>query len=189
MPKKILFALISIFLAYRSVELVKTFLALAPEQLSWVEVTILAFLFNLFVTGVFAFIGFEFPSSRLLPDAYYFVKHPKQLKKMHTLLGVKYFRSFLLVTFWGKEKNRKKYFNGTKSGIQQFAFQTRQSEFGHLGAFIALTTIAFILASRGHVLAFTLTASINIIINFYPIVLQRVHRINIQRITNKTKSE
>ncbi len=81
MPKKILFASISIFLAYRSVELVKIFLALTPEQLSWVEVTILAFLFNLFVTGVFAFIGFEFPSSRLLPDAYYFVKHPKLVQK------------------------------------------------------------------------------------------------------------
>jgi hypothetical protein len=140
-------------------------------------------LLNLFISGIFAFTGFAYPSSRLLPDAYYTVKNPKVLTAAYNILGIKFFRSFLLMAFWGKEKNRKKYFNGTKSGIQNFDFQTRQSEFGHLGAFIVTTIVCVILLSNGHVITLLLTMALNIIANLYPIILQRMHRVKIQRLS------
>jgi hypothetical protein len=44
-----------------------------------------------------------------------------------------------------KEENRTKYFDGRKSGLANLAYQSRQSEFGHLGAFLVMTGAALIL--------------------------------------------
>ncbi|MCH6236071.1 hypothetical protein [Cognataquiflexum rubidum] len=188
MLKKIFFPLISIFLAYNTYKLILVFDTASPDRLSLLLSFILAVLLNLFISGIFAFTGFAHPSSRLLPDAYYEVKNPKALSAAYNILGIKFFRSFLLIAFWGKEKNRKKYFNGTKSGIQNFDFQTRQSEFGHLGAFIVTTIVCMILLSNGHVITLLLTMALNIISNLYPIILQRMHRVQIQRLTKYISS-
>lgn len=91
--------------------------------------------------------------------------------------------------FGAKKKIEKKYFNGTKSGIQQFDFQTRQSEFGHLGAFVAVLIVAFVLLFKGFVFIFIITTIINIISNYYPIILQRMHRLQIERITRRSQTK
>ncbi len=185
MAKKILFPLISLFLAYRSVELVRMFSTPAAEGFSILVIFLLAVALNLFITGVFAFVGFAYPSSRLLPDAYYRIGNPKALQELYRLLGLKYFRTLLLMAYWGKEKNRKRYFNGTRTGMRDFDHQTRQSEFGHLGAFVAIAIVALVLLSKGHVAASAFTTVVNVLANFYPIVLQRMHRMQIERMSNR----
>ncbi|WP_439481339.1 hypothetical protein [Cyclobacterium plantarum] len=184
MGKKIGFPLLSLFLAFRSYEMVKGLLQVSSNGLTVFQSVILAFLIPAFLTGVFAFPGFVFATSRLLPDAYYQIRNPKLLKRVYGLLGVEFFKRMLLFAFWGKEKYRKKYFDGRQSGIMQLDFQTRQSEFGHLGAFILIAFVSFLLLEKGHTLIFLMISVVNIIGNFYPILLQRVHRIRIQRITN-----
>ena len=185
MAKKIIFPVISLFLAYRSVELVSMFSTPAAEGFSLLATFLLAVALNLFITGVFAFVGFAYPTSRLLPDAYYRIGNPKALQELYKLLGLKYFRTLLLMAYWGKEKNRKKYFNGTRTGMRDFDHQTRQSEFGHLGAFMAIAIVAIVLLSKGHVAVFAFTTVINVLANFYPIVLQRMHRMQIERMSNR----
>lgn len=145
--KRIFFPLIAAFLAYRSVELVRLFDQLSPTETPFWFIFVLAIMLNLFITGIFAFVGFAFPSSLFLPKSYYRIKNPLFLLRVYQLLGVHYFRKMLLATFWGKEKNRKKYFSGTKSGLVNFDYQTRQSEFGHLAAFVAITVVALLLLS------------------------------------------
>ena len=181
MAKKILLPLLSIFLAYRSVELVRVILSV--QGLSLPVTFVLSFGLNLFITGVFAFVGFAHPTSRLLPDAYYRITRPTTLKKVYRMLGLKHFRVLLLLAYWGKAKNRKRYFNGTRSGIRDLDFQTRQSEFGHVGAFVVLALVAILLLYKGLWPAFGMTMAINIIGNLYPALLQRVHRVQIQRMT------
>ncbi|MBD3628204.1 hypothetical protein [Cyclobacterium sp.] len=171
MGKKIGFPLLSLFLAFRSYEMVKGLLIDSSTGLTVFESAILAFLLFVFLTGVFAFPGFVFAASRLLPDAYFRIRNPKLLKRIYGLLGVDVFKRMLLFAYWGKEKYRKKYFDG------------RQSEFGHLGAFILISFVSFLLLEKGHTLIFLMISVVNIIGNFYPILLQRVHRIRIQRIT------
>ncbi|MCL6261057.1 hypothetical protein M3O96_18275 [Aquiflexum sp. TKW24L] len=180
--------MISIFLAYNTYKLILVFDTVSPDKLSLLLSFILAVLLNLFITGIFAFVGFAYPSSRLLPDSYYKIKNPKALHLAYKLLGIKFFKSFLLMAFWGKEKNRKKYFIGTKSGIQNFDFQTKQSEFGHLGGFVTLLIVSFFLLLRGHLVTFALTMVLNIIANLYPIILQRMHRVQIQRLSKYIRS-
>ncbi len=182
MTKKLLLSLASIFLTYRSVELFRFLNKIPSSQINWVETIFFAFTLNLFITGIFAFLGFSFPTSKILPNSYYGVKNAKRQAFIYKILGVEYFKVLLLKFFWGKEKNRKNYFNGTKTGINNFELQTRQSEFGHLTAFIVIEIISFYLLTRGYTGIFFISTAINIIGNFYPIILQRNHRIKIQRL-------
>lgn len=182
MIKKILFVLLAIFLASRTVALLKLSSGLLPEQVTNWDSFAFAFMLNLFVTGIFAFPGFVFTTSRLLSPAYYRVRNPRVLHRFYQLLGVHYFRKALLLGFWGKTQNRKKYFNGTRAGIRQFDYQTRQSEFGHLAALVFIFVLSFVVLAQGHVKTFALVQLINFIGNFYPVVLQRKHRAAIQRL-------
>ena len=154
-----------------------------PNEYSNNEVVVISFLLTLFITGVFAFIGFAYPSSRILSDSYYEIKNPKGLNTIGKVLGIKYFQLLLLFAFWGWKTNRRKYFNGTKSGLKNFIFQTKQSEFGHLGAFIVIVILSFILFLYGYIFLVIIITLINILGNIYPVILQRLHRMRIEKIT------
>jgi hypothetical protein len=183
--KRIFLPLIALFLVYRSVELIRVFLGISPIDAPFWLIFILVVMLNLFVTGIFAFVGFVFPTNKLLPQSYYRLKNPVLLRKVYGWLGVSYFRKMLLATFWGKEKNRKKYFDGTKAGLANFDYQTRQSEFGHVAAFVAITGLSVLLLFYGHHTAFALAMAINILANFYPIILQRTHRIQLEKLSQR----
>lgn len=192
MAKKILLSICSIFLVFRSVELFNFLNNSNPNQFNWALIIGISFALNLFITGIFAFLGFAFCTSKVLPNSYYRIKNHKKLILIYKLIGVNYFKLFLLKFFWGKEKNRKRYFNGTKMGIFHFETQTKQSEFGHLVAFITILIVSLIILIKGHYSIFILTTIINFISNFYPILLQRMHRIQIERIkviVDKRKSD
>lgn len=183
--KKIIFPFFSIFLGYSSVEILISLDSSAPADLSNIESFTVAFLFTLYVTGFFAFIGFAYPTSKIASNNYYKIYNPKALVIVSNILGIKHFQVLLLITFWGSKKNRKKYFNGTKKGLQNFIFQTKQSEFGHLGGFIVISISSIFLLLNHYFLLVSIITLINIFGNFYPILLQRTHRIRIEKITKK----
>lgn len=187
MVKKILFPLIAIFLAYRSYEMLKTIWFVEPSEFSFSIMFLLSFLLNLFVTGIFAFMGFAYKTNRLLPENYYRIKNENLIFKLSKLLKVEYFKKLLLVLFWGKKKNRQKYFDGTKSGIENLDYQTRQSEFGHIAALVIIQLGVVTMLIQEHYLIAILTTTLNFILNFYPVLLQRNHRIQIERIKNIQK--
>ena len=184
MAKKILFPLMAVFLAYRSYEISKTFWFAEPSELSLSIKILLSVILNLFITGFFAFMGFAFKTNRLLPPNYYRIKNQNLITKLSKLLKIEYFKKFLLLLFWGKKKNRLKYFDGTKSGLENFDYQTRQSEFGHLAALVIIQLVVLVMLIKAHYIMAILTTTLNFISNFYPVVLQRNHRIKITRIRN-----
>ena len=180
--KKVLFSLFSIFLSYQSIEMMQYLGASEPMRLSPWQAIALAFFISLCVTGVFAFLGFAFQTNRLLPQSFYKIKNPKLLNQVYTLMGVKYFRMALMVAFWGRKKNRTKFFDGTRAGFENLIYQTKQSEFGHLGAFVIILIFSLFLIKRGYGVLFMSITLINLIGNLYPIILQRKHRFRIERI-------
>lgn len=182
MLKKILFPIIAIFLAYRTYEISKTLWFVEPSELALSIKIVLSVLLNLFITGFFAFFGFAYKTNRILGENYYRIKNPKLISKVSKLLKVEYFKKFLLLVFWGKKKNRLKYFDGTKLGLENFDYQTRQSEFGHLAALIVIQIAVFLMLIKGHYTIAFLTTLLNIVSNGYPVILQRNHRISITRI-------
>jgi hypothetical protein len=183
--KKIAFPLFALFLAYRSVELIKQLVAKPSETYSIFELFVLAFLLTAFITGVFALPGFVFPTNRILASNYYKIRNPKVLKQVYTKLGIHHFRVVLLFAFWGKEKNRKKYFDGTRLGISNFSYQSRQSEFGHLISFVCIVLASAFLLAQGHLLLVLFASVINIVGNLFPVILQRYHRMRIERLPLK----
>ncbi len=185
--KKILFPIFSVFLMYRSFDLVRQFILTEPSSYSSSDFFVASLMINLFVTGIFAIPGFAFPTSRMLGDTYYRLKNPEHLDRFCSLIGMKYFRVFLLFMFWGRKRNKRKYFNGTRSGLQNFVYQSRQSEFGHLLSLVAILMVQFLLAFYGYVSLFFMVLLVNILVNFYPLLLQRQHRIRIESIAPNLK--
>lgn len=183
--KKILFFCFSVFLIFQSYDLMNDLFSSEPEDLTIKETIFVSILINLFITGVFAFPGFAFPTNRLIPSNYYKLKNPGLLMKVYKIMGIPTYRNALLILFWGREKNRKKYFNGTKSGLENFIYQSKQSEFGHLGAFVCIALLSIVLLFKGYILLVAITLFINIIGNLYPLILQRYHRVRIEKLTNQ----
>jgi hypothetical protein len=183
--KAILLALGGIFLAYQSFGLVNQLFAIKPANLGVGGEIVIALLLNLFVTGTFALPGFAFATSRVLPDGYFTIKNPKRLLRWYKLLGVAHFRQFLLRTFWANPKNQKRYFDGTKAGFANLSFQSKQSEFGHLLPLIIIEIIAVAALIEGYFYVFGVATALNIIGNFYPIPLQRMHRYRLARLEKR----
>ena len=102
--KKVLYVLMAVFLVFQSYRLVTDFMRFAPERFTMAEMVFVAFLVNLFVTGVFAFPGFVFPTHRLLGKSYYKLRNTKLLQRIYRIMGVSVFRKLLLVLFWVQPK-------------------------------------------------------------------------------------
>lgn len=146
------------------------------------ESFLIAGMINLYATGVLAMLGFIFPTHKVLPNNFYKIQNTGFLTSVYKTLGVSYFRFLLLLFFWGNKKNRKKYFDGTRSGLMNFIYQSKQSEFGHLAAFCSIFLISIVPLLKGFWAIFGFITLINFIGNFYPIILQRYHRIRIGKI-------
>nr|WP_319511674.1 hypothetical protein [uncultured Draconibacterium sp.] len=183
--KKIAFSLLALFLFYRAIDLLRDLSTHSPDGYSQTETFVLAFLITLFITGVFALPGFVFSTNKLLSDSYYRIRNAHYLQRSYRLMGLKYYRYLLLVFFWGQRKNRQKYFDGTRMGLENLDYQSRQSEFGHLGAFLLIVIASVYLLILGYFLMVTAAMLINVIGNLYPVVLQRHHRMRLERLKQK----
>jgi len=177
--QRILFIGMSIFLIWQSYGI---FMGLEfVENPAWYLELFLALVFNLFITGIFAFAGFALPTEKLLPAKYFEISDPKKVKFWFEKLKGEWFRNFLLATVWRKKTDQKKFFDGTISGISNFEVQTQKSEFGHLIPFILISILCVYFAMRGFWWAVFFTMLVNVIFNFYPILLQRHHRSRLVR--------
>jgi len=183
MIKKTLLSVASIFLIWQSYDLLTHLDKL--EINSWGLIIFIAWIINLYITGIFAFSGFAFPTQKLLPKSYYTIRHPEKLRRTYKLLRVDLFRKMLLATFWRNKKQRKKYFNGKEDGISNLVKQSMKSEFGHLLPFILIILLSFYLILSGALKLGLFALLINFIGNLYPIILQRHHRMRIQIIRNR----
>lgn len=112
---------------------------------------------------------------------YYNEKHWERRGKIYEKLGINLFRKLLVVVGWEKlNKNA----NPVKNNIEALAlleYRTKQSELGHL--IILFIVLGFTIYVA---IIFTLTQSLwllflNVILNVYPILLQRYNRPRLQR--------
>lgn len=186
--KKILFPIFSIFLIFRIYELVHGVCYSTPDDFNSLETFFIAFVFTLFVTGVFAFPGFVFATNKLLPNSYYTIRSPKLLLRIYYILQVNSFRILLIFFFWGNKSKKAQYFNGTKNGLDNFVYQAKQSEFGHFGAFMVILLISILFLYKGYTLLAIISTIINIIGNLYPVILQRFHRFRIEKVHKRQLS-
>ena len=178
--KRALLTLASAFLLYQSIRLTPQFPNVAGA--GWPLTLLIGWGYGLFVTGIFAFAGFAYPTQRLLPAAYYRVRRPDVLRRWYRRLGVSWFRGALLATLWRGKEQSGRYFNGRRDDLHHLRVQSEKSEFGHLLPLIVVTGVAVWLLARGAVRLAVVMQAVNVVGNFYPIVLQRYHRQRLDRI-------
>jgi len=180
MIKKILLSIASIFLILQSFNLLSLIQNIEIESVP--VIFLIAWILNIFITGIFAFLGFAYPTQKLFPLSYYVIHNSKRLKAVYKFMRIDLFRKFLLATFWKSKGMRKKYFDGKKSGLPNLIKQSKKSEIGHLLPFIVLSflSIYFLLLKLFVLSIFTMLW--NVLGNLLPIILQRHHRMRIQLI-------
>lgn len=173
--KKVLHILFSIFLLFITIQECKNLYNYSSPIPYWKGIYI-----PICITGIFAFIGFSFPTYRLLPEKYYQIRNPKFLVWIYRYGGLKIFGWLLSRTIYSG-KNGKKYFNGKKSGLELLMKNSKMSEFGHLLPFL-ITNMIIITCFKKHQGEFYLSMIItNTLFNLYPILLQRWHRHRMSR--------
>jgi hypothetical protein len=178
--KQVAFTCFSLFLMWQSYGIVEGLFAIQPRH--WAVTLFVAWAVNMMVTGVFAFAGFAFPTERLLPDRYYRIARPQRLQRIYRMLRVEWFWHALLTTLWRNADRRGHYFDGSPNGIAHLDMQSRKSEFGHLVPLLILTAISIGFLLDGSVRLGLMTQGFNLVGNLYPVLLQRHHRMRIQRI-------
>ena len=186
MLKKIFLSVASLFLLWQSYNLLLSINRFDSEV--WFEIIFAAWILNLFITGIFAFAGFAFPTQKLAPKNYYSISQPKRLKKVYKILQVDLFRKMLLATLWKNKSQRKRYFDGSKEGISNLEVQSMKSEFGHLIPFIIICFVCIYLFAIGLNKLGLFSLLINWVGNFYPIILQRHHRMRIEILRRRMPS-
>lgn len=183
MIKKVLLSFATLFLIWQSYRLLST--VETWDIRSWGVMIFVAWIINLFITGVFAFSGFAFATHRLLPRTYYTIRNPKGLERVYNTLKVDVFRKLLLATLWRSRKQQKGYFDGKRKGISHFIEQSMKSEFGHLFPFVILCCVSIYLIVVQQTDLGILTLLINVVGNLYPVILQRHHRKRIERLKRR----
>lgn len=185
--EKVAFGAVSLFLVDFSWNLLSQIRGL-ELSLSLAEGAFWGWLLALSVTGIFAFAGFGFPTEKLLPDRYYEVTGGDRQVALYRATGARWMRRVLVLGFWGWARNRRTYFSGTRSGLEDFERRTRESEFGHLASFVVLLPVSVDLLLSGRVVVASFALFANWVGNFYPVVIQRQHRLRIQRVRARQQS-
>ena len=176
--QKFLLVSFSGFFIWQSIQLVRN-IAQATHSTTLGDIFIQAILLNLFITGIFL-IGYALPLHRLLPTSYYRSVGSQAFVAVCAILQIKLFRKIMRLTFWRPRNNKKHFFNGRRSGLNQFERNTRISESGHAFAFVTITVASFYIAFVANIHLAIIVTLINVIFNFYPALLQRYHRSRLQ---------
>jgi hypothetical protein len=72
-----------------------------PYDCTHNEGFVIAFFSTLFITGIFALLGFAYPTNKIVPVGYYKIKNPKKLNFMNNVIGLQYFKFLIIIVLWG----------------------------------------------------------------------------------------
>ncbi len=109
-------------------------------------------------------------------SSYYKEKKWEKNGKIYEYLGIHFFRKLLVVIGWEKLNKKTNPVNKSSQALTHLEYRTKQSELGHLIIFfIVFGFNIFIIYKFGFVESLWLLI-LNIILNIYPVFLQRYNR-------------
>ncbi|SIR08913.1 glycosyl-4,4'-diaponeurosporenoate acyltransferase CrtO family protein [Pontibacter lucknowensis] len=116
-----------------------------------------------------------------LTAAYFDGKNWERNGRVYSWLGVNTFRKILVWVGWEKLHKAANPVKKDLQALKKLEYNTRQSEFGHLVIFfIVLASAAWVALYYGIKQSLWLM-SLNVILNLYPILVQRYNRPRLQR--------
>ncbi|REG98147.1 glycosyl-4,4'-diaponeurosporenoate acyltransferase CrtO family protein [Flavobacterium aquicola] len=115
----------------------------------------------------------------------YFNEKPWEHKgSVYESLGIHLFRKFLVVTGWEKLNKKTKPVERNAKALINLYYRTKQDELGHLIIFIIVFGFNIFVAFKFGILKSSWLFILNILLNLYPIFLQRYNRPRIERAIN-----
>lgn len=117
-----------------------------------------------------------------LSSPYFDVKEWERKGEIYEILGVNFYRKILVWIGWEKLNKKAKPVGKGKDVLIDLHYQSKQDELAHLIIFIIVLAFNIYVAIEYGFLASTWLLSLNILLNLYPIFLQRFNRPRIERI-------
>jgi len=122
-----------------------------------------------------------------LTSAYYNEKGWEQRGKIYEHLGINFFRKLLVWTGWERLNKKSNPIEKNTKALMNLHYQTKKSELGHLIIFLIVLGFNVFVAFKFGVFKSLWLLILNILLNLYPIFLQRYNRPRIERAINLSK--
>jgi hypothetical protein len=105
----------------------------------------------------------------------------EQKGKIYEQLGIHLFRKLLVIVGWEKLNKKENPVKNNLAALAHLEYRTKQSELGHLIIFFIVGGFSIYVAIRYSFSASAWLIFLNLVLNFYPILLQRYNRPRLQR--------
>ena len=122
-----------------------------------------------------------------MTSAYYNEKEWERKGKIYEFIGINYFRKLLVLIGWEKVIRKSNPIEKNTAALMNLHHQTKKSELGHLIIwYVVLCFTVFVALQFGFLKSIWLLA-LNILLNLFPVLLQRYNRPRIERAIKLSK--
>lgn len=156
-------------------------IALTYGLISYIEMP--SFLFAWILNFLLMMCVFSFTESLKSPfsSSYYEQKKWEEKGKVYELLGIHFFRKLLVLIGWEKLNKKANPVDKNTKALLHLHYRTKQSELGHIIIFFVVLGFTVYVAFTFGILKAMWLVLLNIVLNLYPILLQRYNRPRLER--------
>jgi len=122
-----------------------------------------------------------------LTSSYYNHKTWERRGEIYRYVGIDFFRKLLVWIGWEKVIRKSCPIEKNTKALVNLHYQTKRSEIDHLIIFVIVLAINVFVAIKYGILKSLYLLILNVILNLYPILLQRYNRPRIERALNLSK--
>ena len=122
-----------------------------------------------------------------LSSAYYNQKKWERKGKIYEHFGINFFRKLLVWIGWEKLNKKSNPIEKNTKALMNLHYQTKKAELGHVIILLIVLGFNVFVAFKFGVLSSLWLLVLNILLNLYPIFLQRYNRPRIERAINLSK--
>jgi hypothetical protein len=122
-----------------------------------------------------------------LVSTYYNSKKWEAEGEIYKWFGVDVFRKILVWVGWEKLNKASNPVSKNLYTLKHLEYRTRQSEIGHLIIFFIVLIFNLVVVFKYGIIQSLWLFFLNIVLNFYPILVQRYNRPRLQNIINRNK--
>jgi hypothetical protein len=119
-----------------------------------------------------------------LTSSYYRQKGWERGGRLYELLGINLFRKLLVLIGWEKLNKKATPVNKRREALIHLHHQTKKSELGHAIVFVIVLGFNVVVAYRFGLVHSAWLLILNVMLNLYPVFLQRYNRPRIERTIN-----
>jgi len=122
-----------------------------------------------------------------LASSYYNAKGWERRGKIYEHVGINFFRKLLVLIGWEKLNKKAAPIEKNTTALVNLHYQTKKAELGHVIILVIVLGFNVFVAFKFGVLKSLWLLALNVLLNLYPIFLQRYNRPRIERAINLSK--